>query len=383
MLQRHLKIVLVGPISPFMGGISAFNTSLANTLTRAGHDVDSIAWYDADFGLTHSEQIDISMPIQLNAQYLIKWYSPWSWYRAAVCSASSSPDLLIAHWTLPEVAPIYAVINSTVLRRNPDTKIVYIVHNANPHESRVGGRFMRQLGFRNVSYFMVHANSEKKNLSKDIPCNQICTGFHPVYDRYLKVNNSAKQCRANPQLAVWLNDNANLPILLFFGFVKPYKGLELLLQALTVFVEARLIVAGKVSSACEYLRGQANILGLSNRVYWLDRYIPEDKVSEIFALADVIALPYRSGTQSGVASLALAFNVPVVATDVGGLSESIDNASTGYVVPPGNSRAFAEALRLAYRNRNKLRNGISKFKEARSWPRYCEILLSCVQPITE
>jgi len=382
-MQCHRKIVLIGPIAPFKGGISAFNTSLADELTRAGHEVHPIAWHNGEVGVPRSEQIDASMPAQSSAQYLLKWYNPWSWCRAALCSASYRPDLLVAHWTLPEVAPIYAVINSIVKRLNPDTKIVYVVHNAKPHEPRVGSRFMQQVGFRNVSHFMVHANAEKKNLPKDIAHDRICIGFHPIYDRYLESSRSVKEGQENLQLTAWLNKNANLPVLLFFGFVKPYKGLELLLEALTMFVESRLIVAGQVSPSCEYLRDQANKLGLSNRVFWLDRYIPENEVPEIFALADVIALPYRSGTQSGVASLALAFNVPVVATDVGGLSESIDSASIGYVVPSGDAHAFAEALRRACSNRSQLRTAISNVKEAKSWTRYCEILLSCVESTTE
>ena len=382
-MHRQRKIVLIGPIAPFKGGISAFNTSLADELTRAGHEVHPIAWYNGEAGVARREQIDASMPAQSGVQYLLKWYSPWSWCLAALRSASHSPDLLVAHWTLPEVAPIYAVINAIVKRLSPDTKIVYVVHNAKPHEPRASDRFMRKLGFRNVSHFMVHANAEKKNLPKHIPCDKIRTGFHPIYDRYAEISSSAMEHPVNSQVRAWLNENANLPVLLFFGFVKPYKGLELLLQALTMFAGARLIVAGQVSSSCKYLRGQVNTLGLSHRVFWLDRYIPENEVPDIFALADVIALPYRSGTQSGVASLALAFNVPVVATDVGGLSESIDSESIGYVVPPGDARAFAEALRCAYGNRSKLRTAISNVKEVRSWTRYCEILLSCVGPGTE
>ena len=159
-MQRQRKIVLVGPIAPFKGGISAFNTSLANELTHAGHEVHSIAWHNGIAGVPRNEQIDTSMPVQPNAQYLLKWYSPWSWYRTAIYVASCRPDLLVAHWTLPEVAPIYALINTIVKRRSPDTTIAYIVHNATPHEPRTGNRFMRQLGFRNVSHFLVHANSD-------------------------------------------------------------------------------------------------------------------------------------------------------------------------------------------------------------------------------
>ncbi len=378
-MQRQRKIVLVGPIAPFKGGISAFNTSLANELTRAGHEVHSIAWHNGRAGVPRIKQIDTSMPVYSNVQYLLKWYSPWSWYRAAIYAASCHPDLLVAHWTLPEVGPIYAVINSIVKRHCPDTKIAYIVHNARPHESHTGDRFMRQLGFRNVSHFMVHANSEKNELSKHMPCNQIHSGFHPIYDRYLELSSSAKKQPTDPQLKAWLKQNANLPVLLFFGFIKPYKGLDQLLQALTMFEEALLIVAGQMSSACKSLPEQANALGLAKRVFWLDRYIAEDEVSEIFALADIVALPYRSGTQSGVASLAFAFDVPVVATDVGGLSESVDHGSTGYLVPPGDSRLLAEALIHAYNDRSRLRNGIIKFKETKSWNRYCEILLSWLE----
>lgn len=378
-MQQQRNVVLVGPIAPFKGGISAFNTSLAHELARAGHQVHAIAWLNGTARVPRSEQIDVSMPVQSNVQYLLKWYSPWSWVRAAVHSVSCKPDLLVAHWTLPEVAPIYAVINLIVKRCSPNTRIAYIIHNATPHEPRIGDRFMQKLGFRNVSYFMVHANAEKIKLAKDISCDQIHTGFHPVYDRYLDLRSSMKERLVDPQLTTWLNENTDRPVLLFFGFVKPYKGLDQLLQAMTMFEEALLIVAGQVFSVCKSLRDQVDALGLSKRVFWLDHYIAEDEVPKIFALADIVALPYRSGTQSGVASLAFAFNVPVVATDVGGLSESVDCGSTGYIVPPGNPCAFAKALQRAYNDRSRLRNNISNIKETKSWSRYCEILLSWLE----
>ncbi len=378
-MQHSRKVVLVGPISPFKGGISAFNTSLSNELSRSGHDVHSIAWYNGMAGVSRDEQIDPSMPEQDNAHYLLKWYSPWSWFRAAIQSASYYPDMLIAHWTLPEVAPMYAVINSTLKRLSPNSKIVYIVHNVNPHEPHIGAGYLQKLGFRNVSCFMVHAHSEKNNLSNYVACHRIINGFHPIYDRYLEQSQSANVSAIDAQLVTWLAEKPDRPVLLFFGFVKPYKGLDLLLQALNRFDEALLIVAGQVSNACKPLRDQAKISNMGKRIFWMDRYIAEEQVPEIFSRADIVALPYRSCTQSGVACLAFAFDVPVVATDIGGLSESVDNGLTGYIVPGGDWCAFAQALKRAYSKRDYLRKGISMVKEKNSWSRYCEMLLSCLK----
>ncbi|MGR8932642.1 MAG: glycosyltransferase family 4 protein [Gammaproteobacteria bacterium] len=371
---------MVGPIAPFKGGISAFNTCLANAFINAGFNVRVVAWYDGIVGVSRRDQIDASMPVHSCARYLLKWYNPWTWLRAALYAAKYRPHLLVAHWTFPEVAPIYAVINSVVKRRSPHTKIVYIVHNATPHESHISFRFMEQLCFRNVSHFMVHANSDKKRLSEEVSEVRIYSGFHPVYDRYSELGGAAKKPLIDPDLPVWINETASRPVLLFFGFVKPYKGLDQLLEALTMFEEASLIVAGEFSKNCKHLRDQADSYGLSKRIFWLDRYVPDDEVAAIFELADVVALPYRSGSVSGIASIALAFGVPVVATDVGGLSECVQNGFTGYVVPPGDPQLLAKTLKLAYHQRSRLKKGISQFKEAKSWSRYCEILASWLEP---
>jgi len=376
--KDRFKIVLLGPISPFKGGISAFNTSLAEELSRSGHDVYPVAWKNGLIGVSRTDQIDESMSVHPKAQFILKWYSPRTWRCAAVYCASLSPDLLVAHWTVPEVAPVYAAIISAFKRRNLNTAIAYIVHNAEPHEPRIGDQFMRWLGFRGVSHFLLHAHSENKKFFESIPQNKIRIGFHPIYDRYLSVNVSATPLSTNRHFPDWFNTSRNFPVLLFFGFVRPYKGLDLLLKAMVHFKEARLIVAGQISKACLSVRDQTDKLGISGRVYWLDRYIADSEVAEIFTAVDVVALPYQSGTQSGVASLAFAFDVPVVATNVGGLGEAIETGVTGYIVPPCDSYGFAQALRDAYENRVSLKNGIRRNKKARSWARYCDILLSCI-----
>ena len=375
-MQRERKVVLVGPIAPFKGGISAFNTSLANAFTDAGHHVQAIAWHNGMIGVPRSEQLDSRMPLHDSARYLLKWYSPRSWLYAGMHAAQYQPDLLIVHWAFPEAAPIYAVINAVVKRRSPATEIVYIVHNATPHEPHISFRFMEQLCFRNVSRFMVHSIADKTQLSQKIPEAQIHSGFHPVYDRYSKADHNANKRPSKPEFAVWISQNTGHPMVLFFGYVKPYKGLDLLLQALKVFGKARLIVAGQFSKPCEYLREQADSYGLSKRIFWLDRYIADDEVTDIFALADIVALPYRHASVSGIASIALAFGVPVVATGVGGLSESIENGSTGYVVPPGDPNRLAQALEKAYLERNRMKIAIRQTRDTKSWNRYCEILLS-------
>ncbi len=372
------KIVLLGPISPLKGGISAFNTSLADELIGGGHDVHTVSWNNAMVGVKRREQTDPSMPGYPGTRYLLNWYSPRSWFCAARYSASLNADLVIAHWTLPEVAPVYAVINLFLRRRSPTTKIVYIVHNSEPHEKRFADSFLRWLGFRDVSFFLLHADSEKQKVTGLIRDNQILSGFHPIYNRYLNLEKPTVNPPDYFKFKAWLRETPNIPVLLFFGFVRPYKGLEFLLRALTIFTGARLVVAGAISKGCRSLPGYASTLGLKHRVYWFDRYIEDNEVPAIFAMTDLVALPYQNATQSGVANLAFAFDKPVVTTNVGGLAECVQHKITGYVVPPNDPNKFAQALQSALSNHDALREGIINLKAKRSWSRYCKILLSCV-----
>lgn len=372
------KIVLLGPISPLKGGISAFNTSLADELIRIGHDIHTVSWNNATAGVKRSEQTDPSMPRYPGTRYLLNWYSPVSWLYAARYSASINADLVIAHWTLPEVAPVYALINTYLRRRSPTTKIVYIVHNSEPHEPRFADSLLRRLGFRNVSFFLLHADSEKQKINGMVPANKLVKGFHPIYNRYLNIEAPAVNPADHSKFNAWLREAPGVPVLLFFGFVRPYKGLELLLRSLTIFTGARLVVAGAISKACRSLPDYADVIGLKNRVYWFDRYIEDNEVPAIFAATDLVALPYQNATQSGVANLAFAFNKPVVTTNVGGLAECVQHKATGYVVPPNDLNRFAQALQAALLNRDALRDGIVNLKAKRSWSRYCEILLSRV-----
>lgn len=369
-------IVLLGPITPYRGGISAFNTSLAAALSQAGHRVCPIAWQNGSAGVRRTLQIDASMPVQRDCRYLLNWYNPLSWIRAARYAASLHPDLLIAHWTLPEIAPVYALITALIKRRSPATEIVYIVHNAIPHTPGLATPLLRQLGFSHVDRFIVHAESEKHRLQAKLRGRPLLSAFHPLYDRYLNRAAPGPRDAPAPPWCEWLGQRKGQPVILFFGYIKPYKGLDVLLQAMPRTGNAVLIVAGQVSRSCQNLRALSQTPELRRRVLWIDRYIADDEVSAIFSCAQVVALPYHSATQSGIAGLALAFELPVVATRTGGLSESIVQGKTGYLVPVNDPDALAEALNRAIGERVRLQQEIRAMKKLRSWSRYCEILLS-------
>jgi len=336
-----LKILIIGPAYPLRGGIVQFLALLNDALKKRGHTVAYhrfIRQYPK-FLFPGKTQVDESVsPKKVDSTASLDPLNPFNWPFAAMRIVKERPDLIILKWWMPFFGPSY-IVTLGLAKLFCRTKVMFVVDNAIPHEKRPGDMLITKTGFRLADYFLVMSEAVKKDLLTIKPEARFVHTPHPLYDVF-----GAPKDKAETKKALGLPAG---PTLLFFGFVRAYKGLDVLLDAMPEVLkklDATLLVAGEFYGDKERYMEQIKRLGLEGHVVVLDRYIPDEAVADYFSAADLLVLPYHSATQSGITQIAYVFDVPVVATNVGGLPEAVKDGATGYLVPPGDPKALAGAI---------------------------------------
>lgn len=346
-----MKIVLMGPAYPLRGGIAQYLAVLYEKLRDAGHDVHFVSFikqfptwlFPGKTQLEHSEHV-----IDVHPTAKFAPLGVLSWRRTAKEIARHDPDLVVFKWWMPFFGPGYWAV-ARWLRKHTKARVLFIIDNTIPHEARPGDKFLTKLVFGQVDYFIAQSRAVEKDTFEWFPHlerNRIKMCPHPIYDCYpafVGDRPAAKKVLGLP---------TDAKTLLFFGFVREYKGLHLLLDALPQIRKShpdlRLLVVGEFYDSRESYDRKIQELGLPECVYIRDDYVPNEEVGKYFAAADCVVLPYRSATQSGIIQVAYALDLPVITTDVGGLAEVVENDVTGYVVPPGSPAALADAVNRFY-----------------------------------
>ncbi len=339
-----MKIVILGPAYPLRGGIAHYNALLASHL-RKRHTVDVITFKrqypkmlfpgktQDEIGRFH----DVSP-----APRLIDSINPLNWIRVAKAIRRRKPDLLIFKYWLPFFGPCFGTI-AGLCRRRTKTKVLFICDNVIPHERRPGDVFMTRFAFRFADFFIVQSDAVERDLKSFLPSARHRKIPHPIYEIFGK---GLEKREARRRLG--MEDER---VMLFFGYVRRYKGLHLLLEAMPSVLEhlkTTLYVVGEFYDDREKYMDQIRKLGLEGRVRIVAEYVPNDQVALYFSACDVVVLPYVSATQSGIVQIAYQFDKPVIATDVGGLAEVVIDKTTGFIVTPNDPRALAEAIKRYY-----------------------------------
>jgi len=346
-----MKIVLLGPAYPFRGGIAQFSGVLSRALKEAGHEV-ALVNFKKQFpkllfpGKTQFD--DSPDALRVESERVFTAWNPLSWLRTAQAIRKHKPDLVLVMWWMPFFAAGYWAV-AKALGKAYRTRIGYVLHNVMPHEKRMGDVFMSRLALGTARYYLLLSRAEVEEMRRLFPRvvpSRIAYSPHPVYDCYPEF--SGTQAEARKAVGQPLNGK----LLLFFGFVRRYKGLDLLLRALPAIrakhPDVRLMVVGEFYEKREEYDKLMAELGIADAVTIRDAFCPNDRVGAYFAAADVVVLPYRSATQSGIIQVAYALGVPVITTDVGGLGEVVNNGETGLTVPPEDSDAIARAVEQYY-----------------------------------
>lgn len=344
------KIILIGPVYPYRGGISHYTGLMYRELSKR-HDVEMLS-YKMQYPrlLFRKEQRDYendSFKID-RTSFMINTANPFNIISTANYIRRQKPDMVIIQWWHPYFAPCYFLLAKFMGRQN----LTFVCHNVFPHERFPLDKKLTRLTLKNGKHFIVHAKEEAEELRQIMPNPDYQVTPHPSYNAFCFENMTKLQARER------LGLSSEERVLLFFGFVRPYKGLKHLINAMPEIVtklqNVKLMVVGEFGSEedkAAYL-AQIKALGVSDTVVIKDGYTPDREVEKYFAACDMVVLPYESATQSGIVQIAYGFGKPVIVTSVGGLPDVVADNKTGYVVPPQDEKALAQAI-VRYFEENK------------------------------
>jgi len=370
-----MKISIIGPSYPFKGGISHYTTLLYRDI-RKKHETRFYAFkrqYPQWLFPGRTDTDRSSDPIrEEGVENILDSLNPLTWLEVFLKIKRDNPRLVIFPWWVSYWAPQFWTI-ATLIRRFTRAKILFICHNVIEHESNKVNRLCTELVLRKGDYFIAHSADDLKNLRRIKPDANAKQSFHPTYEVFHSRSISKKEARR------LLEINGNT--ILFFGFIRPYKGLSYLIEAMPRIIEqvdVRALVIGEFWEGEEKYREQIKKLGLEGKIRIFNKYIPNEEVELYFAASDLVVLPYVSATGSGIVQAAFGCNKPVVTTKVGCLPEVIDDGRTGYLVPPRDSRAIADAVVSFYaeEKEEEFRQNILKQRETFSWDRLVETIES-------
>lgn len=337
-----MNIIIVGTAHPYRGGLAAFNERLATEYVKQGHNVETYTFtlqYPSFLFPGKTQYSNASAPA-LNIVRRINSCNPFNWMIVGKEIAGKSPDMVVfCYWT-SFIAPCFGTI-AKVVHRNRHTKCVALVHNMLPHEPSFIDKILPKYFVNNVDAFIALSKSVVADIEKIDKHNKPKTySPHPIYDHFGE--RLLREDAINR-----LNLNPNCRYMLFFGLIRPYKGLDLLLNALADArikdLNIKLIIAGEFYQDKNIYTDIIRNNGIGNLVELHSEYISDSIVNQYFSACDIVTLPYKSATQSGVTQIAFHFEKPMLVTNVGGLSEIVPNGKIGYVVEP-NPKEIADAI---------------------------------------
>jgi len=336
-----MRWALIGPLHPYRGGIAHYGALLARALARED-DVFALNFNQLYPGLLfpgRTQMDESASPLSFPSSRRLSGVDPLSWERSAKLLAAQGPDALLFQWWHPFFGPAYGWIARRLARLAPRASRIFLCHNIEPHEASRFDRRLGRFGRARAQGFLAHSKADAARLADLYPDALLRVHPHPRYSAL----GAGGLDRAAARARCGMKEDERA--LLFFGLVRAYKGLDLALEAMSRLDERyRLYVVGEFYQK----RGPYEVLierfGLAGRVTIVDRYLPNEEVPDWFAAADLVVLPYRDATQSGIVEIAHGAARPVLVTDVGGLAEQVDGGATGLLVPPEDPGAIARAV---------------------------------------
>ena len=373
MNTSNKTIAVVGPVYPYKGGIAHYTGLLVREMEKRFR-VHTIS-YSMQYPklLFKKEQKDYDNDsFRVDAEFILNTASPVSILKTAGRINSLNPDLVIVQWWHPYFAPCYRILAGKLKAR-----LMFICHNVFPHERFVFDRFLTKLTLKCGDFFILHSSKEVSELKSIIKKPVYRVNMHPTYSAFDFSGDAYPGQSASGQSHGERRGNGRT--LLFFGFVRPYKGLKYLLNAMKELDEdIKLMVVGDFGNDRASYDAQIEELGIADRLEIHDEYVPDKQVELYFKSCDAVVLPYIDATQSGIAQIAFGFKKPVIATDVGGLPEVVTDGITGIVCKSADSRALADGINRFYELRRTVDFAANIEKDSRrfSWEQLVDTIVN-------
>ncbi|MBL7746599.1 MAG: glycosyltransferase [Chitinophagaceae bacterium] len=362
------KIVIIGSAHPFRGGgITTFNHRLTKELLKEGHDCEIYSFslqYPSFMFPGTSQYTDEPAPENITIHSVINSINPFNWIKTGRRLKKLKPDLIIVRFWLPLMGPAFGTI-LRIAKKNRHTKIICLADNVIPHEKRAGDKLFTKYFLKPCDAFVVMSEKVKKDLEQFEKKKPVILQPHPLYDNFGEIVSKADARN-------FLKLPTEEKIILFFGFIRKYKGLDLLLEAMAderiKKADIKLLVAGEFYEDEKAYREQITRLGIEEQLILKTDFIPDSDVKYYLCAADAVVQPYRNATQSGVTPLAYHFEKPMVVTNVGGLPALVSHNEAGLVVEPTAASIASGILEFYKTGEQHFLPFLKEKKKQFSWP---------------
>lgn len=364
-----MKIAILSPFYPYRGGLAQFNARLYTELMK-GDEVEAFSFTTLypDFLFPGKTQYvsEGDSAVVIDNNRVLNTINPISYLKTAKAINRYAPDVLFIPYWMSFLAPAYGSVCRLL---NKEIKVVALVHNAIPHERNFFDKPFTNYFFGKCDAFVVMSEPVKKDLLSLRKNAKILLQPHPIYDHYGEPLDRGEACRK-------LGIKENKKNLLFFGLIRAYKGLDELIKAMERLDDNyQLIIAGESYGSFEKYAELIRQSRFRDNIVVLEQYIPDDMVTLLFSAADVLVLPYRSATQSGVVSIAYQLELPMVGTDVGALGSTIRESQTGVVVSSASVENISAGIEDFFSDKDRLeffRENTRKEKSRLSWANFTQ-----------
>lgn len=369
-----MKIVFLSPFYPYRGGIAQFSDSLYESLKK-NHEVKAFSFKrqypNLFFPGTSQFVLKDDIKRDIHAEMILDSINPLTYRKTAKRIIGNKPDLVLISYWMPFFAPSLGWVAHT-LKKNR-LKIISILHNVIPHEKRLGDRLLGKFYMRQSRGFVILNEKSKHDLLSLKPDAKFIVHPHPLYSHYgnkYDINGARERLKLH----------RDKKIVLFFGFIRDYKGLDLLIEAFNELDDSYLLlIVGEVYGDFEKYQKLIEKYSLTDRINLHTKYVPDADIPLYFSAADVCVLPYRSGTQSGIISIAYHFELPVITTDVGGLKEMVQDGKTGFIVSELSPKPISENIKKYFDPaagfKVKFQKNIKEYMSYYSWDSLATALL--------